>query len=369
MGRGSLMSFLDTTSLEIGASPGTLPVGAPLSRSETDGIARAIRIVQMGVTNMLQHLSSVLPFPGVSRSSRFPAWHAIRSARPPRGDRLDLRTFVRLLEAEGLSDRLPDLELRVSALSDYNLKVFGFAFDPRDLRIPERDLPWLLMGLRTGVLTRPLVIDSPSAIDSIRVGLDVSSSLLFYRLERLAESGLHFSCFSGSREQWRDLRWTKHGSLADKLLRVVGSPSASHDDLTAVYERLRPAPTVGDRLGAGPRFLLVGSNREPSQNRVLARRPNGAPSVRRMLECRAPAFALEKGCRFLSPEAALLLLGSPGVRDDESSFLAVDGPIWLSGLNPFGRVATLQSESRGIVIGCGDPKRNEPLDRLPASSE
>ncbi|MEO6325924.1 MAG: hypothetical protein ABIQ65_14965 [Thermoanaerobaculia bacterium] len=323
----------------------------------------------MGVTKMLDHLSSILPFPGVPRSTIFPTRHAIRSGRPSHGDRLDLHTFVRLLEAEGLSDRLPDLELQVSTLSNYNLRVFGFAFDPSEIRIPERDIPWLLMGLRTGILTRPLVIDSPSAIDAIRLGLASSSPLLFYRLERLAQSGIHFASFYGAREQWRDLRWTRRGALADKLLRVVGSASASHENLSAVYERLRPAPTVGDRLGAGPRFLLVGPDREPAQNRVLSKQSNGEPRAKKMLECRSPAFALEKGCRFLCPEGALMLLGSPGVRDDESSLLAVDGPIWLSGLNPFGRVATLQSESRGIVLDCGDPRRNDPLDRLPASSE
>lgn len=320
---------------------------------------------------MIEHISSVVPFPGVDfpRSTRIPLRRSIRSGHPSRTDRLDLRAFVRLLEAEGLSDRLPDLEHQVATLSNYNFTVFGFAFDPSEIRIPERDLPWLLLGLREGILTRPLVIDSPSAIDALRLSLDASYSLLAYRFEKLARSGIRFSAFQGGWEPWRDLRWTRRGSLSERLRKIVGSPSASYDDLLSVYEGLGPAPTVGDCLGAGPRFLLVGPNREAPRNRVLAIRPNGEPRVKRMLECRSPAFALEEGCRFLSPEATLMLLGSPGVRADDSSILGMDGPIWLSGLNSLGRVAMMQAETRGVALTCGDPRRNDPVDRLPASSE
>lgn len=318
---------------------------------------------------MFEHVASVLPFPGVSvRRSAAPRGSR-RPSRAPQGARLDLRAFVHLLAAEGLSDRLPDLERQVAALSAYNRCVFGFTFNPSEVRIPERDLPWLLLGLREGILTRPLVIDSPRAIDAVRLGIDLACPILTYRLEQLALSGIHFRCAAASWEVWRELRWPRHGPLADRVGRLVGARSASYADLAAVYDQLPPSPTIGERLGVGPRFLLVGPNWEERRNRVLAARTNGAPVVKTLASWRSAAFALDEGCRFLSPEAALLLLGTPGVRDGDSTFLASDGPIWLSALNRVGRVAMLQSESSGVVLSCGDPKRVEPFDRLPACSE
>jgi hypothetical protein len=109
-----------------------------------------------------QDSTAVLPFPG--RHIPPPAFrhrHSPPAARPNWSQRLDIRAFTRLLHVEGLSDRLPDLETQLDALSDENHRVFGFSFDPQEIRIAERDLRWLLLGLRKGLLTRPLVIDSP----------------------------------------------------------------------------------------------------------------------------------------------------------------------------------------------------------------
>jgi hypothetical protein len=319
---------------------------------------------------MLQHSAAVLPFPGHHLPP--PALrrrHSPPPSRPQPTQRLDLRSFTRLLHAEGLSDQLPDLETQVDALSDEHRSIFGFSFDPEEIRIAERDLPWMLLGLRKGILTRPLVIDSPCALDAVRLGLALSCSMLRYRFECLERSGIHFRNSSGSWALWSDLRWPRIAPLADAVRRLVGPRLPSSSDLAAVYERLPLSVTIGDRLGAAPRFLLVGRDREPVRNRVLAARPDGRPAMRSFIGFRYPALALERGCRFLSPEAALLLLGSQELRSGESSLLAADGPIWLSGLDPFGRVAMMQSEVDGIVIMCGDPRRNEPFDRLPASSE
>jgi hypothetical protein len=319
---------------------------------------------------MFEHASSVISFPDIAhRSSALRHRHPVRTGRSPYANRLDLRTFVRLLQDEGLSDRLPDLELHIRRLSDYHRSVFGFTFDPAAIRIPNRDLAWMLLGLREGILTRGIVIDSPRAMDVVRLGLDPTCSMLRYRFEQLVRSGIHFISPCATWSLWNDLRWPKHGSLAERVTRVGGAPSASYTDLMAVYESLPSPPTIGGRVGIGPRLLLVGRNREPRLNRVLAARSNGEPVVKTMFDCRSPAFALEEGCRFLSPEGALLLLASPDVRDGESSYLAEEGPIWLSGLNPFGMMAKMQSEARGVFVSVGDVRRNDPLDRLPASSE
>jgi hypothetical protein len=102
---------------------------------------------------------------------------------------------------------------------------------------------------------------------------------------------------------------------------------------------------------------------------VLATGGDGAPVVRTLSCIRSAAHALEQGCRFLTPEAALLLLGTPRVRERVSTFLATESSIWLSAVNPHGRVAMLRSLPDGVLLSCEDPRRIEPFDRVPASSE
>jgi hypothetical protein len=102
---------------------------------------------------------------------------------------------------------------------------------------------------------------------------------------------------------------------------------------------------------------------------VLAAGPNGTPIVRGMSPFHSAACAFEARCRFLAPEAALLLLGAPDVRDRSSTFLGADHGIWLSALDPFGRVAMMRSHPDGIELSCEHPRRSDPIDRLPASSE
>ena len=319
---------------------------------------------------MVGHGASILSFPQIdARGSTLGGRHHDRAATTPDSDRLDLGSFVRLLEREGLADRLPHLELRVQALSNDYLNVFGFTFDPSEIRIPKRDVPRLLLGIRERVFTRPLVIHSPSVLDAIRLGLQPSMPMLTYRFECLARSGLRFKSAFTSWIFWKDLRSPRDRPLADEVRRVVGPRLSASSDLAAVYEGLPPGATIAERLGAAPQFLLVGRNRESAHNRVLATRADGTPVVKVLTGCRSPAFAMERGCRFLSPEAALLLLGWQDNRDGDSSLLACEGPIWLSALDPFGRVPMLQSEPDGVVLSTGDPRRNEPFDRLPATSE
>lgn len=283
------------------------------------------------------------------------------------GRRLDLRAFRQHLETAGLSEQLPYLESRIEELADYNERVFGFSFDPADIRIAERDLPRMTLGLREGILVRPLVIDSPRTEDAVRLGLDLSAPMLRYRYDCLARSGIRFIGGEGRWEEWRELRTPWHGSLADRVRRS-GCPT-SPPDFWGLHPLLPPPSTIGERLGAAPRLVLVGPDTEPFENRLLATGPDGEPVVRTMGSTHSAGNALRQGCRFLSHEGALLLLGTPDLRSDDSTMLASMGAIWLSAVNPFGRLAMLRTHTDGVELLCQDPQRDRPFDRVPASSE
>ncbi|KAA0255529.1 hypothetical protein FBQ97_00100 [Acidobacteria bacterium ACD] len=319
---------------------------------------------------MLQHTAAVLPFPGHGVPPPAPRRrHSSSAARHQPTSRLDLRSFVRLLRAEGLSARLPSLRHQVEELAERHHAVFGFGFDPDEIRIPARDLPGMLLGLREGILTRPVVVDSPHILDAIRLGLDFASSMLRYRIERLAASGIRFRFPELGWALWSDLRWPRHGSLAERIRRIVGMPSASHGDLVTVYERLPRPPTIGERLGTAPRLLFVGESREPWRTKLLGSDSSGELVVKALQSFRSAAVALEEGCRFLSPEAALLLLASPETRQGNPGPFGWEGPVWLSGVDQFGRVAMMEADSDAVTLSCRQPRRFEMFDRLPASSE
>jgi hypothetical protein len=269
------------------------------------------------------------------------------------------------LATDGLAERVPYLEEHVRALAHTHRSLFGFAFTPSELRIPARDLPWLLAGIRAGLLTRPVVLDSPRAQDVASLGLDPSQSLLRFRVERLRASGMHVRSPEASLATWETLRWPERDSLAEAL--AAKPPLALRDPL-GVYERLPQAATIGERVGMRPRLLLVGRGTGPRRGALLGARSDGTVRLHDSTEWATAASALESGCRFLTPEAALLLAGAPGVRDEESSFLGLDGPVLLAALTPHARIATLSSDEDGIQLGTADPWRMHTFDRFVAVS-
>lgn len=290
-----------------------------------------------------------LPFPRASRRSRLPA-----------GFRLDLRGFRALLSAEGLAERLPDLEERVGALAHTGRQLYGFSFAPSDVRIAVRDLPWLLAGLEAGLTLRPLVIESPRSEDVASLGLDPGEPILRYRLRCLARSGMRIIPFHGSLALAEQFRWPERRSLADAL-ETDGLRS-----LPEVYEELGTAPTIGSRVGQRPRLVLVGRHLGPRRGPLLGTRDDAGVRVIDPATFPTAASVLEAGCRLLTPEEALLLAASPDLRDDTSTFLGCDGPILLGALTPYARIATFTSHEAGIQLGTADPWRVHAADRLVA---
>lgn len=299
---------------------------------------------------------AILPFP-----RRVPPRHTKQTGR------LDLFHFIHLLDEEGLADRVPFLEDSIAALAHYHRSVFGFGFRPSDLRIPLRDVPWILLGIRDGILTRPVVLDSPSLMDVVELGLDTAQSILHLRIERLAASGMQFL---GSDVAWDGLRSARHGALADRLARSLQrGRSAWWSDFQDVYEHLPDGPTVGERVGTAPRLLFVGAPEGPRPGRLLAVRESSEPCARTVAPWQSAALTLEAGCRFLGPEAALLLAGCPDVREGDSSLLGGGQPVLLAALTPSARVATMQAEAHGVRLGCRDARGCDIGDRFIAAHE
>jgi len=290
-----------------------------------------------------------LPFPRSSRRSTLPA-----------GFRLDLRGLRALLASEGLAERLPDLEERVGALAHAARHVFGFSFAPSDVRIPVRDLPWMLAGLTAGLTLRPLVVDSPRPEDVTSLGLDAHASLLSYRLRCLERSGMRILAFHGSLALASELRWPERRSLTDVL------EQGTLSSLPEIYEALGPVHTVGARVGQRPRLVLVGRHTGPRRGPLLSKTEGGAVRVIDPVTFPTAASVLEAGCRLPTPEEALLLAASPELRDDASTFFGCDGPLLLGALTPHARIATFTSHEDGIQLGTADPWRVHASDRLVA---
>jgi hypothetical protein len=283
---------------------------------------------------------------------------------------LSVTEFEALLAHTDLLDRLPDLHADLADLSISNETCYGFSFDPAELCIAPRDLPRMLLGLWAGILIRPLVIDSPSRGDVNALQLSGETTMLEYRVRALAKSGLGFSDIEFSLPFWTNLRACADAPLWTALLKNDGGVDASRKHLAEVYPTLPPTPTIADRAGTAPRFLLIGPDDEPSINRVLADDIDGHPRIEvRELGGRSVRGALEQHARFLSPEAALLALGAPGVRDDYTSRLATDSWAWVSGITQDGRVAAFSTQDYGIHLGVADPTNQDPMIRFPASSE
>jgi len=308
-----------------------------------------VRAASCDAPPILPWRQAPLPFPRSSRRSLLPA-----------GFRLDLRGLRALLASEGLAERLPDLEEHVGALAHTARQVFGFSFAPSEVRIPVRDLPWLLAGLSAGLTLRPLVVDSPRPEDVSALGLDPQECLLRYRLRCLWKSGMRILPFHGSLALAEQLRWPERRSLAD----VLGSDALQR--LPEVYDQLGGSATIGSRVGQRPRLVLVGRHTGPRRGPLLGTGEGGSVRVIDSATFPTAASVLEAGCRLLSPEEAFLLAGSPDLRDDTSTFLGCDGPILLGALTPYARVATFTSHEAGIQLGTADPWRVHASDRLVA---
>lgn len=298
------------------------------------------------------------------------ALDAFEAATKDIQDVLTVTEFEALLAHLDLLDRLPDLHADLADLSISNETWYGFSFDPAELRIAPRDLPRMLLGLWAGILIRPLVIDSPSREDVNALQLSGETTMLEYRVRALAKSGLGFSDIELSLQFWTNLRACADAPLWTALLKNDGVVDASRKHLAEVYPTLPPTPTIADRAGTAPRFLLIGPDDEPRINRVLADGIDGRPRIEVCeLGGRSVRSALEQHTRFLSPEAALLALGAPGVRDDYTSRFASDSWAWVSGIIPDGRVAALSTQDYGVHLGVADPTNQDPMIRLPVSSE
>lgn len=345
------------------ALPASAPPSTPACGDETAGVAAASRLISRGGPSVFTSLARTLPSSAAVlpwRQSRLPFPRPRKTGDPFGGHRLDLKSFTALLRAEGLAERLPDLADRVRALAHSARILYGFSFAPSELRIPTRDLPWLLAGLASGLTCRPLVVDSPRPADVAALGLDPHQPMLAYRLERLRASGMRILNPSAGAALAAEYRWPERGSLADAL----GDNGLQH--LPEVYERLPPARTIGGRVGAGPRLVLVGQYLGPRRGPLLATGTAGSARVEDPATFPTAASVLAAGCRLLTPEVALLLAGFPDVRDDVSSFLGCDGPVLLSALTPFARLATITSFETGIQLGTADPWRVHSADRFVA---
>lgn len=308
------------------------------------------------LARVLPSSADVLPW----RQSRLPFPRARKAADPFGRQRLDLKGFTALLRAEGLAERLSDLEDRVRALAHSARMLFGFSFAPSDLRIPARELPWLLAGLASGLTFRPLVVDSPRPEDVATLRLDPQQPMLAYRLERLRASGMRILNPAAGTALAAEFRWPERGSLADAL--------GDHglQQLPEVYERLPLPRTIGGCVGTRPRLVLAGRYLGPRRGPLLATGPAGSARVEDPAGYPTAAAVLAAGCRLLSPEVALLLASLPDVRDDVSSFLGCDGPVLLGALTPFARLATITSFETGIQLGTADPWRVHSADRFVA---
>jgi hypothetical protein len=304
--------------------------------------------------HVLPWCQSPLPF---ARGSRRP--------RPTGTHRLDLGGFVELLANEGLAQRVPYLAEQVRTLAHAHRALFGFSFTPSELRVPVRDLPWLLAGIRAGLLTRPVVLDSPHAEDVASLGLNPTQTMLRFRVERLMASGMHISSPQASLATWEMLRWPERDSLAETL---AGDGHGALRDLPASYDGLAPTATIAQRVGARPRLLLVGRTTGPRRGPLLGARRDGTVRIVDPDAWPTAASVLDAGCRFLTPEAALLLAGAAGMRDGESSFLGCDGSVLLAALTPHARIATITSDEDGIQLGTADPWRVHAFDRFVAVS-
>lgn len=301
-------------------------------------------------------LGRVLPW----RQAPLPFARGARRTSTRESRSLPLHVFHAVLAAEGLDDRLPDLEARLAVLARTQRILYGFAFAPSEVRIPARDLPWLLEGLAAGLTLRPLVLDSPRPDDVHRLGLDPRQSLLGYRLERLMASGMRILNPAGSRALAEQLRWPEHGSLAECL------GASGLRDLPEVYDRLDHPATIRSRIGRPPRLVLVGRHTGPRRGPLLASRDGGGVQVVDPATFPTAATVLATGCRLLTPEEAVVLAGAADLRDDTSTFLGCDGPILLGALTPYARIATITSHDDGIQLATADPWRVHASDRLVA---
>lgn len=309
-----------------------------------------------------------IPFPFPTPEADLPPRFILLERRAPRRA-LRLADFLDVLGRERLDDLLPDLKAHLRQLAHYNRTVFGFGFDPAEVRVLPQDLPRMLAGLRHGILTRPLVLDSPSEDDARRLGFDRATPVLEYRIQKLAESGIHFPALAARLALWRELRRPLVGTLADIVQRHTTGLLGARDAFFLAHEDLPRPETVGDRIGAAPRLVLVGRNDELWRNPVLADDAGGPVVVEREQHLAAAGYAVRQGCRFLSPEAALLLLGAPGVRDGATSKLATTTAIWLAGVSTYGRVARIQSQADGILLECADAWSQSHFHRLAPTSE
>ena len=302
--------------------------------------------------------AAVLPW----REPRLPVPSPVRLSASSGGHRLDLKGFLSILSAEGLRDRVPDLEERICALSRNARTLYGFSFTPSELRIPARDLPWLLSGLASGLTLRPLVLDSPRPEDIASLGLDPRQSMLAFRLDRLRASGMRILNSGASAALCTDLRWPDRDGLGERL----GEDGLRW--LPEVYESLPLPATLGGRAGARPRLIFVGRHGGPRRGPLLAATAGAAVRVEDPATYPTAATVLGSGCRLLTPEAALLLAGQPDLRDGDSSLLGCDGPVLLGALTPFARIATITSYESGIQLGTADPWRVHAADRLVAAT-
>lgn len=301
-------------------------------------------------------LCRVLPW----RQAPLPFARGVRRRNARESRSLPLDVFHAVLAAEGLDDCVPDLDARLAVLARAHRTLYGFSFAPSALRVPARDLPWLLAGLAAGLTLRPLVLDSPRPEDVRRLGLDPRQSLLSYRLDRLMASGMRILNPGGSRALAEQLRWPERGSLAECL-----GPRGLCD-LPAVYDRLDHPATIRSRTGEHPRLVLVGRHTGPRRGPLLAPRDGGGVRVVDPATFPTAATVLAAGCRLLTPEEAVLLAGAPDLRDDTSTFLGCDGPILLGALTPYARIATITSHDDRIQLATADPWRVHAADRLVA---
>lgn len=263
--------------------------------------------------------------------------------------------FLELLADNGLAKKLPGFRARLDKLARSNRATYGFSFNRDDPRLVHAaDIPRMLLGLREGILTQAVVIDSPSGGDMRRLKLDPLQSMLALRFIALKKSGLRF-LYESAEEIWTKVRTPENAPLWTAYHQMI------RKNLVRAFDALPPPPTIFERRDSPPRLVLVGRNSSPRNCRVLVDL-DGQPGVRQFNQSVHRSIeltsALAHRASFLTPEAALILMGSPGVRVGKTTLLARPThssycEVMLAGLLPKGKALNIRSFKGGEIQGGG----------------
>ncbi len=274
------------------------------------------------------------------------------------------------LAAESITDRLPNLRQQLDDLARHNAETYGFSFQPDDLTIPEADVSRMLLGLREGLLTRLLVIDSPTAADVQRLHLRGETTMLEYRMSALIKCGYRFYDVPERLSSLSELRTPTDHPLWTLFVKPDGTVDTSESHAASIYRALPATPTIADRTGAAPRLILTGPDAWGTTARLLADGDDGTPVILdRSGSSLTPEEALRARAHFISPEAALVALGAPYPHARQTPASVPKAWHWTAGLTPEGEVARLYAYQGAVGLRWGDPADFLGHCRFPATSE